>query len=67
MADFDCPHCKATVHDGDIPDHVRDAAEGDGIMKYECGCGCTFDVLVEWDPVFHVIDETVKPRRGLTP
>ena len=62
MTSFNCPHCDDEVKDGDIPDHVREAAEsGKGKFNYECqNCGCVFDVLVEWDPDFTVVEESIQ-------
>lgn len=56
--DFECPHCGREVSSGDIPDHVQSAARS-GKFDYECECGCTFDVEVEWDPSFRVIDSSI--------
>lgn len=65
MSDFTCPHCKAEVSSGDIPDHFTDMISNR--FGYECGCGCTFDVDVDWYPRCTVLRGTIKiPDRALS-
>jgi len=55
--DFDCPKCEKGVDSGDIPDHWSGGADR---FEYECSCGATFTVFVDWSPNFYVDAETLK-------
>ena len=59
MSSFNCPHCGTEVDADDIPDHISNSGPS-GRFTFECDCGCTFEVAVDWDPSFYVLRDTVK-------
>lgn len=58
MSGFTCPHCKREVDTGDIPDHLTDMINNQ--FEFECECGCTFDVNVDWHPYCTVRRASIK-------
>lgn len=59
MSTFECPHCKKDHYIGDYPDHLTDLGPS-GRFEFDCECGAVFEILVEWDPVLYVLDDTLK-------
>jgi len=61
--DFECPHCGTGVDTGEIPDHLTNMTNNR--FEYECDCGCSFEVSVDWDPVCYVDEGSIKlPAHG---
>lgn len=57
--DFECPHCDRVIDMNSNPDYLTDLGPSHR-FTFECECGATFEVLVEFEPVFYVQDETLK-------
>jgi hypothetical protein len=66
MSVWTCPHCK-TDHDyGSNPD-VLDGLPANGKTSFECDCGCSFEMWVDFDPIFTIDKSTIKlPEFGIT-
>jgi hypothetical protein len=65
VSSFRCPHCKIEVEDGSIPDHLSEMQNNR--FTFECECGCTFAVEVDWSPYFYILkDSIVRPKSGST-
>lgn len=56
-ADIDCPAC------GQEHEVHSDYYESGTRFEFECDCGATFDVEVEFLPVFYIDGTTVKPKK----
>ena len=49
---LDCPYCDHAHDMGDYPDHLTDMRGNE--IEFECAhCEKTFDVTVDWEPVFY--------------
>lgn len=59
MSGWTCPTCKTEHKDGDYPDHW---SEGASSFEFECACGTTFEVDVDWSPHFTVLPSTVRHK-----
>lgn len=57
-SDFECPHCEREVDLNSEPDYLVDMKHNR--FNYECDCGASFDVSVDWDPVCYVAEDTLK-------
>lgn len=57
-SDIDCPVCG---REHEI--HSDWYLEGGPRFEFECECGATFDVEVEFSPVFYIDGTTVKPKK----
>ena len=52
MSDIFCPLCNHEHDSGNYPDHVAEAKMNR--FEFECAeCGLSFEVEIEWDPVFY--------------
>lgn len=58
MSTWECPNCKREYKDGDYPDHWGGCNE----FEFDCECGTTFEVAVDWFPHFWVNKASAKCR-----
>jgi hypothetical protein len=56
--DFECPHCKHGVSYSEKPD-LLEGMGWSNTFTYECECGASFKVHVDWDPDFYVDADTL--------
>lgn len=55
LGDWTCPNCKAEHDAGQYPDHWSDGRR----FTFECDCGASFEIDVDWSPTFYVMPSTV--------
>lgn len=51
MSGWACPYCSAEHAAGSNPDHWNDGCR---VFEFECDCGKSFQVEVDWEPLFYV-------------
>lgn len=57
--DFQCPHCGHGVTYSEEPDLLAGMGPSNE-FTYECECGATFKVSVDWTPYSFVDESTLK-------
>ena len=56
---IECPVCRKTTDLSDEPDYLRQLPPNNR-FTYECDCGASFDVDIDWEPDFYVHKSTLK-------
>jgi len=64
MSEFSCPRCETEIDTRDIySDYLVDLGSS-STFTYECKCGCSFKVHVDWEPIFYVLLDSVEDGLG---
>jgi hypothetical protein len=63
MSTITCPVCGGEHDDGDYPD-ILNSLGARQQTTFECDCGVEFELHVDFEPIYYVLNDTVKKMKA---